>query len=422
MSKNIYVKETYEWIRVGNGENELTEIEYEKLLKYLENNNDVLKSNIIDIKYKKIRVINYVGIICFENVILEILPKLSLSDNLVKDREILLQMLSICNKIPITMNEKIRLSLKNYNLLNFFVMYFIESMQTQMKKGIYFEYINKIENLNVMRGKILLSTYAKEKGISPMKIRCEYDECSENNFLNQVLKKACISILCRINDNSIQGKIKKILSYFQNVDLIYIDRKKLLGYKFYKNNDRFKDCYLLARLLLLNLSMDNSQNNQEAFSILFEINTLYEEYIGILIKSIWDNSFRETYIQDKSKFLLKNEQTGKKNFNLRPDIVLYDLKNEYEIIIDTKWKAIEVDSNVFYRSSDIYQMYAYITAYENAKRCILLYPCIQKDKNYSSWKLSESFKGKFIEAKTVRLDDIKNTKNDLKKIIFNYKF
>ncbi|MGX4392124.1 ribonuclease E/G, partial [Clostridioides difficile] len=30
--------------------------------------------------------------------------------------------------------------------------------------------------------------------------------------------------------------------------------------------------------------------------------------------------------------------------------------------------------------------------------------------------------GKFIEAKTVRLDDIKNTKNDLKKIIFNYKF
>ncbi|MBY1686346.1 McrC family protein, partial [Clostridioides difficile] len=151
MSKNIYVKETYEWIRVGNGENELTEIEYEKLLKYLENNNDVLKSNIIDIKYKKLRFINYVGIICFENIILEILPKLSLSDNLVKDREILLQMLSICNKIPIIMNEKIRLSLKNYNLLNFFIMYFIESMQIQMKKGIYFEYINKIENLNVIR-------------------------------------------------------------------------------------------------------------------------------------------------------------------------------------------------------------------------------------------------------------------------------
>ncbi len=42
-------------------------------------------------------------------------------------------------------------------------MYFIESMQTQMKRGIYFEYINKIENLNVIRGKILLSTYAKEK-------------------------------------------------------------------------------------------------------------------------------------------------------------------------------------------------------------------------------------------------------------------
>lgn len=90
MSKNIYVKEIYEWIRVGNGENEFIEIEYEKLFKYLENNNDVLKSNIIDIKYKKFRFINYVGIICFENVIFEIFFKLLLSDNFVKDREILL--------------------------------------------------------------------------------------------------------------------------------------------------------------------------------------------------------------------------------------------------------------------------------------------------------------------------------------------
>ncbi|WLD28397.1 McrBC 5-methylcytosine restriction system component [Clostridioides difficile] len=197
------------------------------------------------------------------------------------------------------------------------------------------------------------------------------------------------------------------MSYFYNVDLAYINREELLDYKFYKNNDRFKDCYSLAKLILLNLSMDNSENNQDAFSILFEINILYEEYIGNLIKSIWNNEFRETYIQDKSKFLLKNEQTGKKTFNLRPDIVLYDSKYESEIIIDTKWKAIEVDSNIFYRSSDIYQMYAYITSYENAKRCILLYPCIKKDKNYSSWRLLKSFKGKFIEAKTVRLDDIK---------------
>ncbi|EQG76487.1 hypothetical protein QKA_2572 [Clostridioides difficile DA00165] len=55
------------------------------------------------------------------------------------------------------------------------------------------------------------------------------------------------------------------------------------------------------------------------------------------------------------------------------------------------------------------------------KRCILLYPCIQKDKNYSSWKLSESFKGKFIEAKTVRLDDIDDNFNYRIVILYRYK-
>ncbi len=55
-------------------------------------------------------------------------------------------------------------------------------------------------------------------------------------------------------------------------------------------------------------------------------------------------------------------------------------------------------------------MYAYITTYENAKDVYYYILVFKKIKNYSSWKLSESFKGKFIEAKTVRLDDIKNTK------------
>lgn len=413
MSKYICIRETYDWIYVGDKDNELSVSEFEDLLIYLNDKKDNFKTGIIDVKYKKLRLINYVGIISTQNVIIEIVPKISLSNDIEKDRELLLQMLSKCNKLPFSINESLNLNLKNYNLIELIAKFFIENLSQQINRGMYLEYINKEENINVIKGKLLLSNHIKKNYSNKVKAYCGYDEYSENNFLNLVFKTACTIILRKINNDDVKNGVKRILSLLADVDLNYIDNNKLLKYKFHRQNKRFKESYEFAKLILLNMSMENSKGNDSAFSMLFEINNLYEEYIANILSQLWNNQNRNVFIQDSSKYLLENISSNRGNFNLKPDIVLNDNKEKYQIIIDTKWKL--VDSKI--EPSDMYQMYAYITRYPNSKKCILLYPCMIENNTYSKWRLFEPFEEKYIEVKTVRLENLNSTIEDLKSIL-----
>lgn len=412
MNKYICVKEAYEWILIGSNKNELTQAEVDELSEYLDDKKDNFETAILELKYKKIRFINYVGVICLSNVTIEILPKISLSGNSEKDRTVLLLMLSKCSKLPFDIDKIMSLNLKDYSLIDLLSKFFLEHLKKQVGRGFYFEYTSKEENLNSIKGKLLLTNHVKVNYANKVKAYCAYDEYNENNFLNTVLKKACMVILCKVNDEDIKNDVKKIIAIFDNVDLEYIDKNKLLNYKFHRQNNRFKYAYDIAILILLNMSMESSTGDNNAFSMLFEINTLYEEYISNIVSNIWNNENREIIVQDNSQYLINNVNTNKGNFNLKPDIILKDNKESYDIIIDTKWKS----ANSKIEPSDMYQMYAYITRYTKARKCILLYPYNDKIE-YSKWKLFEPFNDKHIEVKVVRLDSLKNTIEDIEKIL-----
>ena len=411
MNKHICVREAYDWIYIGNKDNQLTRYEANGLMKYLSHREDKFPCGIIKNEYNRLKLINYVGIISIENVTIEIIPKISLSNDKKKDKEILLQMLSKCSKLPFDIDNSINTNLVEYDLIELLTKFFVQKLQREINKGIYREYISKEENLNFIKGKLILSSHIKRNHVNQVKAYCSYDEYSENNFLNLVFKTACNVILRRINDDEIKNNVKRVISCFSDVDLVYLDKNKLLKYEFNRQNNRFKEAYELAKLILLNTSIENSLGEDNTFSMLFEMNTLYEEYIGNMVEGIWNNSYRRTKLQDNSKYLVKNLYTGIGNFNLKPDIVLSDEKGDFEIIIDTKWKSAE--SKV--ESADMYQMYAYVTRYEKARSSILLYPYYNED-YYRDWCLYNEVDKK-IAVRVVRLESVDNTIEDLKSIL-----
>jgi len=65
-----------------------------------------------------------------------------------------------------------------------------------------------------------------------------------------------------------------------------------------------------------------------------------------------------------------------KKFRLKPDMVIEKDKQTYAIL-DTKWKIINQNAtkeNYFIKQSDLYQLYAYGTKYDNHPELFLLYP------------------------------------------------
>lgn len=65
----------------------------------------------------------------------------------------------------------------------------------QLKQGLYREYISRQEELSVMRGKINMPGTIKNRLAHKRVLTCDFDELSENNLLNQILKTTVTLLL-----------------------------------------------------------------------------------------------------------------------------------------------------------------------------------------------------------------------------------
>lgn len=415
-TKYIILKEGYDWLSVGSEENEITLSEYRNLCLYLKKN---IGNKSIVYDYNRIKFINYVGIIKVNNLIIEILPKISLSNDIIKDREILMFMLSKCNKLSVDIKELLNSNILKNSLLDILAKVFSKKLLNELQKGLYREYVSKEEALSMIKGKILISKSIKENTINKNKMNCKYDEFTEDNLFNAILKRAINVILFSIKNDDVKKELNIINNIFNDVSDIYVPNNIILNYKLNRMNNRFLECFTLAKLILLNSSMDKSLGKENGFSILFEMNYLYEEYVGVLLKEVFNDTNININTQEKSRYLLWNTLKERNEIALKPDIVIYK-DNKPKIIIDTKWKSATIDGKEVYTQGDIYQMYAYITTYEECQQCILLYPKINENIKHSEWILNDDIRNKKILIYEINLENYEKTKNELLYLINKY--
>ena len=407
-TKYIILKEAYDWLSVGSEDNEITLSEYRDLCLYLKKN---LSDKSIIYDYNKIKFINYVGIIKINNLIIEILPKISLSNDIIKDRKMLIFMLSKCNKLSVDIKELLNSNILNNSLLDILAKVYSKKLLNELQKGLYREYVSKEEALSIIKGKILISKSIKENTINKNKMNCKYDEFTEDNLFNAILKRAINVILFSIKNDDVKKELNIINNLINDVSDIYISNNIILNYKLNRMNNRFLECFTLAKLILLNSSMDKSLGKENGFSILFEMNYLYEEYIGVLLKEVFNDTNISINTQEKSRYLLWNTLKERNEIALKPDIVIYK-DNKPKVIIDTKWKRSSIDNRETYSQSDIYQMYAYITTYTECEECILLYPR-EENISHSEWKLNQNIGDKRISISEISLESYETSKKEL---------
>ena len=407
-TKYIILKEGYDWLSVGSEDNEITLSEYRDLCLYLKKN---LSDKSIIYDYNKIKFINYVGIIKINNLIIEILPKISLSNDIIKDRKMLIFMLSKCNKLSVDIKELLNSNILNNSLLDILAKVYSKKLLNELQKGLYREYVSKEEALSIIKGKILIFKSIKENTINKNKMNCKYDEFTEDNLFNAILKRAINVILFSIKNDDVKKELNIINNLFNDVSDIYISNNIILNYKLNRMNNRFLECFTLAKLILLNSSMDKSLGKENGFSILFEMNYLYEEYIGVLLKEVFNDTNISINTQEKSRYLLWNTLKERNEIALKPDIVIYK-DNKPKVIIDTKWKSSSINNREIYSQSDIYQMYAYITTYTECEECILLYPR-EENISHSEWKLNQNIGDKRISISEISLESYETSKKEL---------
>ena len=240
----------------------------------------------------------------------------------------------------------------------------LQGIYSQIKKGLYKEYIDINEDLPYIKGKLNMNNTLFCICNSSINVNCDYEKYSINNIFNQIIKTTLILLQNKDIDLTIKQKISKCLEYFYEVDVVNFDNNfswKSIIYN--RNNKMYKMlidiCYLINDSLII--SENSGDNSICAYFDEKKIAKLYERFIYEFYKK----ELPDVNVSFQKKFNYKDASGD--IINLIPamytDIVI--TKENKTLIIDTKFYQETLNRNEFYKNSKIHsahmaQMYSYM--------------------------------------------------------------
>jgi 5-methylcytosine-specific restriction enzyme subunit McrC len=168
------------------------------------------------------------------------------------------------------------------NIHNLFAAILSKGIGLQLKQGLFREYINQIENRSVVRGKINMSGTLRNRMGRRMVVTCDYDELSENNLLNQILKSTVFLIFQQKDvDEKYKAKLKKEMLYFSEVDVIKLQHVRWTDIRFQRNNKTYQLLLAICQMLVEGslMTTENGEYRLKSFIDDQRMNRLYEKFI-----------------------------------------------------------------------------------------------------------------------------------------------
>ena len=230
----------------------------------------------------------------------------------------------------------------------------------QIKQGLYREYISKSENLTVMRGKLQITESIQNLIQHRQMLSCEYDELSENNQLNQILKTTLI-ILLKQETIKQQWKVilKKELLFFTDVDEIAPSAILWEKLHFRRNNQNYRMLLNICNLILEGLLFTTEQGAVKMASFLDtqRMSRLYEKFI------LGYYQYHHPELKAYARQIAWDLEDGQIDFLpvMQTDITLQ--KEEKTLIIDAKYYADVMQTRFEAKtihSEHLYQIFAYV--------------------------------------------------------------
>lgn len=168
------------------------------------------------------------------------------------------------------------------NLHNLFAAILAKGIGKQLKQGLYREYLSRKEDLIVVRGRVDMTESIRLRLARKRMLTCEYDELSENNLLNQILKTTVILLLQHAGvDAEYKNELKREMLFFSHVDTVDPATIRWSTIRFRRNNRTYQMLISLCRLILEGMLMTTQKGEYKLAAFLDEqrMSRLYEKFI-----------------------------------------------------------------------------------------------------------------------------------------------
>jgi 5-methylcytosine-specific restriction enzyme subunit McrC len=313
------------------------------------------------------RVKNHVGLIqTSDGTQIEVLPKIVKDNDPIQARLCLLKMLRYVPDLPFQTINQAHLQHAHLPIWEIFISAFVTEMEKLTQQGIQKSYVTVEGEQSFLRGKWLPT---RQNYLHPETFYVSQDEFQADILPNRLLKTCLLFLVKRSQTVSNQTRLRQLRFIWNEVgesENIKEDFAKLK--KVTRHFDRYAKALQWAKVLLQHQAWNQTGKDANE-SLLFPTERLFESYVARGFKN-YLSDFEVVY-QENFHFLV-NEHVGKKQFKLRPDLVLR--QSNRTLVLDMKWKWIEPQaSNYGIEQNDLYQLYAYGKKY-NATALYLIYP------------------------------------------------
>ena len=237
-----------------------------------------------------------------------------------------------------------------------------KGMSMQLKQGLYREYIEKHDTLPLLKGKLDIRETIRNRVQRKSVLSCEFDELSENNIFNQIIKTtACILVREKTVSRIRKVQLKSLLPFFDGVDEVnpFTIRWNMLRYQ--RSNQTYKMLMNICFFVLEGMLMTDESGAYKMATFSDEhMNRLFEkfvlEYYKVHHKDVSANTEHIEWDIDLEKSPMIDFLPA-----MKTDITLR--KENHVLIIDTKYHGHTLQysfNKATIHSNNLYQVFSYV--------------------------------------------------------------
>lgn len=251
------------------------------------------------------------------------------------------------------------------NIYQLFAEILAKGISHQLKQGLHKSYVAKNDDLPTLKGKLDINGTIQNRIQRRMVMSCTYDDLSENNAFNQIVKTTAELL---INERTVKSRqrqvLRKLMLFFANVDTVDVTRIKWSRLRFDRNSRTYQMLLNICYFVIMDLLMTTETGNHKMFGFSDEnMSRLFEKFV-LEYYIRWHSE-----LKPKAKKIDWNIDYEASDTTLLPDmktdILLQGARRT--LIIDTKYYGNNLQQQFdkwTINSPNIYQIHSYVMNYD----------------------------------------------------------
>ncbi|KAF0284727.1 McrC family protein [Spiribacter roseus] len=323
--------------------------------------------------HRRVKFTQFCGVVQVDGLQVEVLPKLTPYQTEAQQRDTLLTMLACAGDLEGVDTLSAGLATSRTTLLDLFIRHFAHLLERQLQQGLLRDYRDIDDTLDQVRGRIDLVRQQRENLFKPQRLACRYSELIADIPVNRLLHSALRLVISLATSPVLAQQLHGLRMRFSEVSTLASHQRGPTAEQLNRMESRYAPLVALAHLFLDGQFLDARSGRQQAFSLLFDMNRLFERYTASRLRPLVRRHGLKLMEQGPRRYL-GHEDTGRGRLLMRPDISVMDEFRHPIVILDAKWKRIiERDPMATLTATDLYQMATYASSY-NCGSLVLLYP------------------------------------------------